>query len=135
VLLEAAVRAEAKVRVDRCAAAPALHCHGRSTRVAEFLPGDQLGAARGAAHMTPVRWLARQVNVSRGPVQCSRGSAALRASDAPGPRAGLGLASAGFWAPGSDSPRPVQRSRGCPALRASDAPGPRPGLATASAAF
>jgi len=62
--------------------------------------------------MTPVRWLARQVNVSRGPVQCSRGCAALRASDAPGPRAGLGIASAGFWGRGSDSPGPVLGSRG-----------------------
>jgi len=74
--------------------------------------------------MTRVRWLPGQVNVSRGPVQCSRGCAALRASDAPGPRAGLGKASAGFWGRGSDSPGPVQCSRGCAALRA----GPRQSL-------
>jgi len=78
--------------------------------------------------MTPVRWLARQVNVSRGPVLGSRGCAALRASDAPGPRAGLGIASAGFWGCGSDSPGGPSRARAAGAAL-------RPGLGGGSGGF
>src|SRR6184192_2084176 len=77
----------------------------------------------------------RGIQLSRGPVQCSRGGAALRASDAPGPRAGLGEASPRFWGAASNSPGGPSSARALRALRASDAPGPRAGLGEASPRF
>src|SRR5439155_5175788 len=70
----------------------------RRRRAARFrCPRTPRGARRSLA-----RLLGRGIQLSRGPVQCSRGGAALRASDAPGPRAGLGKASPRFWGRGFD---------------------------------
>src|SRR5207244_2259338 len=53
--LQAAVGAEAEVRLERRAAAPTLRRDARSTGVAELLAGDQLGATRRAPHAIGVR--------------------------------------------------------------------------------
>ena len=59
--LQPAVGTEAEARLDRGAAPPATRAHAGPARMTELLPGNEIDAARDAAHSSALRWRSAQV--------------------------------------------------------------------------